>query len=343
MLGLTWVKLPLYIQGHCVYWEAPQQRWLHTLMQVNRRGPVRETMGPLQKEFTMSQLKHILVATDLSTSAHHAADRAGALSKALSVPLDLLYVANPAPFERLKQRVVPNDGLLEQVLESAKAKLLEVANTLYQHHEVSSGTRVVSGSVTTEITHEVQDKHSSLLVCGAKGQSMVRHLLLGSTVQRMLSRMICPLLVVKQAPRRAYRTLLVPVDFSASSRRSIALARAIAPDAEIILLHVFEAPFEGSMRFANVDTDTLTHYRNVIKKDAIEQLAALSQAAGIPGARQVVVHGDPSWRIVEQEQEWDCDLIVMGKQGESALEELLVGSITKHVLNESQCDVLVSV
>ncbi|MND54477.1 Universal stress protein family protein [compost metagenome] len=54
------------------------------------------------------------------------------------------------------------------------------------------------------------------------------------------------------------------------------------------------------------------------------------------------MHGDPGWRIVEQEQELECDLIVVGKQGASALEELLVGSVTKHVLNESQCDVLVS-
>ena len=96
------------------------------------------------------------------------------------------------------------------------------------------------------------------------------------------------------------------------------------------------------MRFAYIDQDTLTHYRNVIKKDALEQLAVLSEAAGLGDARQVVVHGDPAWRIVEQEQELDCDLIVIGKQGDSALEELLIGSVTKHVLNESQCDVLVS-
>ncbi|MNF17923.1 putative universal stress protein [compost metagenome] len=68
----------------------------------------------------------------------------------------------------------------------------------------------------------------------------------------------------------------------------------------------------------------------------------MREAAGVADARQLVVHGDAAWRIVEQELELDCDLIVVGKQGESALEELLVGSVTKHVLNESQCDVLVS-
>ncbi|PYG73583.1 MULTISPECIES: universal stress protein [unclassified Pseudomonas] len=290
----------------------------------------------------MNPLKHILVATDLSPYARNAAERAAYLSKAQQASLDLLYVANPAPFERLKQLVVPDDDLLKRVLDSAGEKIHALAAMLFQRYDISAGVQVASGSVTTEITRVVQDKHSSLLVCGARGQSVARRLLLGSTVQKMLSRMPCPLLVVKPAPRDAYRTVLVPVDFSPVSLRAIALARRIAPQAQIILLHVYEAPFESSVRFAHIDHDTLTHYRNVIRKDAVTQLAALSKATGMPDARQIVVHGDPGWRIAEQEQELECDLIVVGKQGTSALEELLVGSVTKHVLNESQCDVLVA-
>lgn len=290
----------------------------------------------------MNPLKHILVATDLSPYARNAAERAAYLSKAQQASLDLLYVANPAPFERLKQLVVPDDDLLKRVLDSAGEKIHALAAMLFQRYDISAGVQVASGSVTTEITRVVQDKHSSLLVCGARGQSVARRLLLGSTVQKMLSRMPCPLLVVKPAPRDAYRTVLVPVDFSPVSLRAIELARRIAPQAEIILLHVYEAPFESSVRFAHIDHDTLTHYRNVIRKDAVTQLAALSKSAGMPDARQIVVHGDPGWRIAEQEQELECDLIVVGKQGTSALEELLVGSVTKHVLNESQCDVLVA-
>jgi nucleotide-binding universal stress UspA family protein len=40
-------------------------------------------------------------------------------------------------------------------------------------------------------------------------------------------------------------------------------------------------------------------------------------------------------RIIEQEQEQNCDLIVMGRHGESAPEELLLCSVTKRVLVES--------
>ncbi|MEO8250654.1 MAG: universal stress protein [Burkholderiales bacterium] len=46
--------------------------------------------------------------------------------------------------------------------------------------------------------------------------------------------------------------------------------------------------------------------------------------------------------MVEQEQEQACDLIVIGKHGRSMVEELLVGSVTSHVLAESAGDVLVS-
>ena len=52
-------------------------------------------------------------------------------------------------------------------------------------------------------------------------------------------------------------------------------------------------------------------------------------------------HGDAPRLILEQEQEQDCDLIVVGKRGLHIVEELLLGSTTKHVLMEAQSDVLI--
>lgn len=71
----------------------------------------------------------------------------------------------------------------------------------------------------------------------------------------------------------------------------------------------------------------------------------MSDAAGLDdgSTRTVVLNGLPFQQIIEQEQEQSCDLIVVGKHGESMLEELLLGSVTRHVSTESQCDVLVSV
>ncbi|WP_153110198.1 universal stress protein [Propionivibrio limicola] len=58
------------------------------------------------------------------------------------------------------------------------------------------------------------------------------------------------------------------------------------------------------------------------------------------GSLLAVRYCDPTQQILLLEQEYDCDLIVMGKHG-SEFENYLLGSVTKHVLTESQGDVLV--
>jgi nucleotide-binding universal stress UspA family protein len=152
------------------------------------------------------------------------------------------------------------------------------------------------------------------------------------------------MLVVKQPPHEPYRQLLVPVDFSASSLRALRLARTIAPRADISVLHVFEVPFEGQLRYAGVDESKIEHYRAIAHNQAWEKLRQLRSSAELDDARVelLVRQGDVSQRILEQEQEADCDLIVIGKHGKDAIEELLLGRVTRHVLTEAQGDILVS-
>ena len=58
--------------------------------------------------------------------------------------------------------------------------------------------------------------------------------------------------------------------------------------------------------------------------------------------RSVIEHGDATRIILEQEEMSDPDLIVIGKHGESVMGELLLGSVARHVLSNSRCDVLVA-
>jgi len=294
----------------------------------------------------MKSLTRILAATDLSAPARHATERAALVSKDTAAQLDLLHVANLAPLERLRQFMDTTPGEMERrVLDAARQRLRDLAASLQQRYGVVAGTHAVAGSLLAELAKEADSLAAGLLVCGAKGESVFRHHLLGTTALRVLSTTTCPVLVVKQPPHEPYRRLLVPVDFSPSSLRAIRHARSIAPQAGIVLLHAFEVPFEGELRYASVDQDTIDHYRIVAKKEATQELLALCNEAGLSPyeTQRIVLHGDPTIRIIEQEQEQDCDLIVMGKHGVSVLEKLLLGSVTRHVLAESQSDVLVSV
>lgn len=152
-----------------------------------------------------------------------------------------------------------------------------------------------------------------------------------------------PVLVVKQAPRGDYRTVLVAVDFSPSSQPAIQAARRWAPDAAVVLLHAFELPFEGRLRFAGVEEQVIRQYISAgieTRRNALHELAA---SAGLASAdySAKVIPGDPSQQVITMEQEYGADLIVVGRHGAHIIEELLLGSVTKHVLSEAQSDVMV--
>jgi nucleotide-binding universal stress UspA family protein len=294
----------------------------------------------------MANFKRLLAATDLSAPARHAAERAARVAKEAGASLDIIHVASLAPLERLRRLVAEVPVELEQrMLDAARDALRELAATLRRQYGVEAGVHVTSGPLLAEISGQADAMDAELVILGARGASFMRHLLLGSTAERMVSRTSRPMLVVKQAAHERYQNVLVPVDFSAYSLPMIKNALAIAPGAELILLHAYEVPFEGKLRYAGVDDAMIHHYQAAARQEALQKLQALHDEAGLPphGARLMVLHGDPLQHIMQQEQEQDCDLIVMGKHGESMVEELLLGSVTKHVLAESQCDVLVSV
>lgn len=294
----------------------------------------------------MSNLKHLLSATDLSAPARHAVERASLVARESGASLDLLHVASLAPLEKLRRLIeqVPA-GLEQRVLDTAREELNELAASLRERHGVEANSSVESGSLLKELESKAAALPADLIVFGARGASFMRHMLLGSTAERMIGKSTHPMLVVKQAAHESYRTLLIPVDFSSASLPAIRNALAIAPDAEFVLLHVFEVPFEGQLQFAGVDDDTINHYRIAAQREALQKLQSLCDEAGLSphNSRLLVLHGDPASRIIEQEQEQDCDLIVMGRFGERLVEELLLGSVTRQVLTGSQCDVLVSV
>jgi nucleotide-binding universal stress UspA family protein len=201
-----------------------------------------------------------------------------------------------------------------------------------------------SGPVLDEILQRADALDASLLVLGARGVGFLRRLVLGTTAERLMRRTTRPLLVVRQSAHAPYRRVLVALDFSPWSAQAVAVARQVAPHARLALLAVFQVPFEEKLHFAGVDAATIEHYRKQARAEASRGVQDLARAAGLRPDQwdECVVEGDASLRIVELEQERDADLVVLGKHGQSAGIDLLLGSVTKHVLAEGSVDVLVS-
>jgi nucleotide-binding universal stress UspA family protein len=292
----------------------------------------------------MDPSRPILVATDFSAHARHAAERAARIAHESAAPLALMHVVPGETLARLRQWLGAASAPEAQMQADVQRQLNELAEQLRLARQVSVETHCAAGSATDEVLRQAEALDVQLLALGARGAGFLRRLVLGTTAERLMRRTARPLLVVRQTPHEPYRRVMVAVDFSPWTRPALMLARQVAPRARLVLLTAFQVPFGEKLRFAGVDDDTVELYREKARTEASRALHALAATAGLKPAQwqPCVVEGDASLHIVAQEQELDCDLVVLGKHGQSAAIDLLLGSVTKHVLAEGSADVLVS-
>ncbi len=136
------------------------------------------------------------------------------------------------------------------------------------------------------------------------------------------------------------RRILVAVDGSESSmfalRQAFSLARAERCPLRVISV---VPPYRGELRLVGVRerlSDMLTDpYRRAL---AQAKDAALESQASI---ETMLEEGEPHEKIVEEAEDYDCDIIVMGVRGRNPDEEILMGSMTERVIGYSGTDVLV--
>ena len=289
-------------------------------------------------------LKHVLTATDLSASSMDPVERGFLISRATGARYTILHAASLDLLAPLMEVLGEDiDAVRGKIKEEATAQLRGlVAETSCGDH-VPVELRVESGRAAAVVPDFVNRSNVGLLVIGAHGHGFLHRILLGSTASMLLRESRCPVLIVKQPPRHAYKRVLVAIDFSKASMAAIRIARAIAPEAVVTLLHVFELPFEGLMFRAGLNMKQIDAYVEETELRAFEKLREFAEAMGLPPSGCVVARGDATRQIISHQEMFRSDLIVLGKHGTNVTEEFLLGSVTNHLVAESQCDLLVVV
>ena len=298
----------------------------------------------------MDRPRPIVSATDFSAPSRHAAWRAALLARAAGAPLTLVNTLGGTALDDLRRWLTQADSTADAeqaafAMEAeARQRLQALADELGQRHGIPVQTELATGHVVDQVTRHADAVDAGLLVTGTRGAGFLRGALLGSTAERIAKRSARPVLMVRQLPHEPYRRVLVPVDFSDWSQAAIQLARRVAPEATLVLMHAVELPYEGKMRVAGVNGEVMARYVHSARQEAESRLRALAAEAGLGDAQvRLSMPGgaDPWMLIVQEEQEQDCDLVVIGRQGRHALDELLLGSTTRMVLAEGSADVLV--
>jgi nucleotide-binding universal stress UspA family protein len=283
----------------------------------------------------MSAIRSLLAATDFSADADRATRRAARLAVELGARLELLHVVSAPALADLRG-LVPDMGDAEaRVVAEANRMMEAIAARLHP-----AAARVQVGDIPGAIL-EAAGAHD-MLVLGARGASALRDALLGTTADRLLLAARRPMLVVRREPDAAYRRVVVSCEYAPPARRALELALRVAPGARITLLHAFEADFEGPLWRASVPREQIERLRGEAEARTRAWLSGLLK--GLDGASAVDVaaeFGNPRRAILDMLESQGADLVVMGKQGRSKAREMFLGSVTRQVLADSKCDVLV--
>jgi nucleotide-binding universal stress UspA family protein len=282
--------------------------------------------------------QRFVAATDFSRDAGYACRRAALLAAEHGAQLELLHVVAKAPLDALRQAFRSKPAHVANLVEELRHTLARRAAVLAKETGASIEADVEIGDVQDVIAREC--RRADLLVLGARGTNPLRDAILGTTAERLLGKCRGPVLVVKRPPEQAYANALVAMDFSAPAKSALRAALRLAPEAAFTAVHAYDVPFEGKLRLAGVDDETIDAYRSRVARKAAAAIRALGVKTGIHLAH-AVYRGPPALLILEKERTVRSDLIVLGKAKRSVAKELFLGSVSRHVLADCRGDVLV--
>ena len=285
----------------------------------------------------------ILAATDFSDTAAAALDWAFELARQQGGSVELIHAVTVPP--SIPGYVPSAENFQEEVTQAAEARLAEAATALGgRGGEVTTFLR--AGTPSQVILDRADAVSPLAIVLGTRGLTGLRHLLLGSTAQRVVHDAHCPVLAVHPGDfgkHRVIRTILVPTDFSPAADLAIATAhRLLAPleqDARLILLHAFNLPIEYT---AYGVIPTSLRYLEDTGLEAERRLYESAQALQREGltVETVAREGDPAHVIAEEAEKRGADLIAMGTRGLSGLRHLLMGSTAERAVEHAPCPVM---
>lgn len=273
----------------------------------------------------------IVVGYDGSADAEAALAWTAETARAQKQPVDVVIVALPTD-PGARQRRAHDDDAAKQRGEAALQRLEEL--------DVAESTvEICHGPVVPELIRA--SAGATMLVVGSTGHGLTTGTLTGSVSQHVARHADCPVVAVRPQRSPHARRIIVGIDGSAESEKALHFAceRALSTGESITAIHGYTSL---STRMLNLDpsgTGSIarriavadTFVADICARLAIEYPGVEIQPEAIPvRAGQVLVDASAA-----------AALVVVGTRGRDAFAELLLGSVSQHLLHYAQCPVAV--
>jgi nucleotide-binding universal stress UspA family protein len=182
---------------------------------------------------------------------------------------------------------------------------------------------------------------AAMLVVGSTGHGLATGTMAGSVSQHLARHAPCPVVVVRPRHSRALDRIVVGVDDSPEAELALRFAceQARRAGATVCAIHGYLTPLTHVVTTDGTETATAARHRAAAEQ-LVTRLCArvgadfpdvgLAPEAVPLHARQILVDASDS-----------ASLVVVGSRGRDAFAELLLGSVSQHVLHHAHCPVAV--
>lgn len=280
-------------------------------------------------------MRRIMVATDLSSRADRAMRRAALAAAGAGAELLILFVVDddqPATMVEAERR-------------EATALLARAAEGLPELRAVTTRLLVEAGDPFDVILRAAEEEDCDLVVLGEHRRRLLRDMLVGTTVERVIRLSRRPVLMVNALPDGPYRRVLMTTDLSEDSGRVLGTAArtGLFAGAAVTVLHAREAPGLGAMAMADLPKGTVSSHVADALREARSELLRFLAGIELPGVARpaaVVETRPPALAILGQVERMRPDLLVLGTAGAGGVGRMLLGSVAAEVLRQVTCDAL---
>jgi len=292
----------------------------------------------------MTEREKLIVATDLSPKSEMALDKAIEIAKKYDKWLEVVHVVNHGVFDWLFKSL----GIKSEEMDENRAKKLqEISDQIREklsrkHDKLHIDVRY--GHPATEVIEYCKEKEGTIIFVGNTGEyHEVEKLLLGTTVKRIIENSPVPILLAKNNKSSKYKNILVPIDLTDNSLKSVEYASYLFDDAHITLFYVYEATSEFRLRYYGIPEDQINSMIEDQKNRArLEAESFFNRIECKDRASIITAAGSMSSEIIINEaNKIGADMIAISAYKINDIASKVVGNIANDVLENSNLDVLV--
>jgi nucleotide-binding universal stress UspA family protein len=240
-----------------------------------------------------------------------------------------------------KQGPIWHSNLHREAARAAQGRI-EAALTRHRANASKTVIRIEAGSPALRLIEICEVLRPDIAVMRAHLDDRLVARIVGSTTDRVIAAGCAPVLVVKRPVAGTYDRVLFATDGTDDASRALAFVAALLPDARLHLVQAVEiAPqLEEAMLRIGTDWATLKAHRHALTRSARDHLRALAATAAPRGTTRVLL-GQPARTLLRATRSPKVNLIALGPGRASLIRRAFIGSVTRRLLRDAACDVLI--